>query len=80
MLIIESYTEVYIAFVSGAKSNNPLSPDYIPSIFSYTSSLEKKKQAAKVESYDRRMSAKKRKFENVSTGIGKNVIDTRHHD
>ena len=51
-------------FVSGAKSNDPLSPDYVPSVFCYTKSPVKRKLASDMERYERKVEAKKRRVEN----------------
>ena len=51
-------------FVSGAKSNDPLSPDYVPSVFSHTKSPMKRKLASDMERYERKVESKKRRVEN----------------
>ena len=43
-----------VHFVSGAKSNDPLSPDYVPSVFSYTKSPVKRKLVSDMERYERK--------------------------
>ena len=50
-------------FLSGAKSNDPLLPDYVPSIFSYTKSPLKRKLAKDRERYERAANTKKRRVE-----------------
>ena len=47
-------------FVSGKKSNDPLSPDYIPSVFSFTNSPQKRKLQQQVDGYERRRNVQKR--------------------
>ena len=50
-------------FISGQKSNDPLSPDYIPSIFSFTSSPQKRKGHQQLNVYERRRNIKKTRLE-----------------
>lgn len=46
-------------FVSGKKSEDPLSPDYIPSVFAHTSSPVKRKRRSDLVAYYRRRKAKR---------------------
>ena len=48
-------------FISGQKSNDPLSPDYVPSIFDYTSTPEKQKASADLVAYERRKESRKKR-------------------
>ncbi|KAG5264187.1 hypothetical protein AALO_G00273140, partial [Alosa alosa] len=48
-------------FISGAKSENPLSPDYIPSIFEHTSTAEKKRRNMLLDTFSRRQKAKRQR-------------------
>ena len=41
-------------FVSGAKSDDPLSPDYVPTIFRFMKSPKKRKQSRALLAYERR--------------------------
>ena len=41
-------------FISGAKCNDPLSPDFVPSVFAHTSSPQKGKRINDLQSYKRR--------------------------
>ena len=41
-------------FVSGAKDNNPLSPDYVPSVFSYIKSPVRRKLEDDLKEYHKR--------------------------
>ena len=50
-------------FVSRVKSNNPLAPNYVPTIFQYTTSPVKRKLEAKLEAFMRRQLTKKRRIE-----------------
>ena len=50
-------------FVSGAKDNNPLSPDYVPSVFSYIKSPVKRKLEEGMKRFERVSQAKKRRVE-----------------
>lgn len=48
-------------FISGQKSDDPLSPDYVPSIFDYTSTPEKQKASADLVAYERRKESRKKR-------------------
>ena len=50
-------------FISGAKSDDPLSPSYVSTVFSYVESLVKRKGAQDLARYERGTAAKKRKEE-----------------
>ncbi|XP_063729929.1 DNA endonuclease RBBP8 isoform X2 [Eleginops maclovinus] len=50
-------------FISGRKSDNPLSPDFIPSIFDYLPSPEKRRHKTRLEVFNRRQKAKLHKVE-----------------
>ena len=50
-------------FISGAKSDDPLSPSYVPTVFSYVESPVKRKAAQDLARYERGTVAKKRKEE-----------------
>ncbi|XP_060755369.1 peroxynitrite isomerase THAP4-like isoform X1 [Neoarius graeffei] len=53
-------------FISGARSNHPLSPDFVPSVFQHTSSPVKRKGQQSLESFQRRQAMKSRKREEES--------------
>ena len=50
-------------FVSGNKSDDPLSPDYIPSVFSYVGSPDKRRAKRQLERYEQRKHSKRRRLE-----------------
>ncbi len=59
------YSRVFSAhFISGEKSNNPLSPDYIPTFF--TASPVKKTLVRNAARFDRGQHTNKRRLENTS--------------
>ena len=43
-----------VHFASGVKSNNPLSPNYVPTMFKHNESPVKRKVKAQVENFERR--------------------------
>ncbi|XP_060774485.1 uncharacterized protein LOC132884664 [Neoarius graeffei] len=53
-------------FISGARSNHPLSPDFVPSVFQHTSSPVKRKGQQSLESFQRRQAIKSRKRDEES--------------
>ena len=53
-------------FVSGKRSKDPLSPDYVPSVFTFTSSPAKAAQLANVHSYERRVSCTEVRLRNAA--------------
>ena len=50
-------------FVSGVKSNNPLAPNYVPSLFKHTNSPVKRRLEARREGFARRQATKRRRAE-----------------
>ena len=72
-------------FISRQKSNDPLSPDYVPSVFVHTKSPVKRKLVEGMHRFERVSAAKRRRAENnkrmaaaeslVSLAAGGNGID-----
>ena len=54
-----------VHFISGAKSNDPLSPDYVPSVFSHVKGPIKRKRMKNIERYERMAETKKRRIDNT---------------
>ena len=52
-------------FISGRKSNDPVSPDYVPSVFSHIKSPMKRKLVKDMDRYERITGTKKRKVNTV---------------
>lgn len=50
-------------FVSGKKSDDPLSPDYVPSLFNHVKSPQKRRVKRQLERYEQRKSTKKRRLD-----------------
>ena len=50
-------------FVSQAKSNNPLAPNYVPSLFKHTKSPVKRRLEARGGEFSRRQATKRRRAE-----------------
>ena len=56
-------------FVSNVKSNNPLAPNYIPTIFQHVKTPEKRRFEAELDTFNRRQATKKRRLEK-ETAVG----------
>ncbi len=52
-------------FISGSKSNDPLSPDYVPSVFAHASTSLKRKAVEDMARFKRSADVKKRRQENT---------------
>ena len=50
-------------FISGVKRNDPASPAYVPSLFSYVKSPVKRKAETALERYERTKACKKKRLE-----------------
>ena len=50
-------------FISGVKSNDPLSPDYVPSIFSFSTSTQKLRFQQQLDDYERRRNMNKTRLD-----------------
>ena len=61
-------------FISGEKSNDPTSPDYVPSIFKHTSNEARTKAVNDLERYDRVVHCKKRRIENHDRAVAAEVL------
>ena len=70
-------------FVSGNKSDDPLSPDYVPNIFSYVSSPDKRRSKRELERYEQRKQSKRRRLEYAAEGMNvdptANKVATQTH-
>ena len=64
-------------FVSDEKSNNPLAPDYIPTLFSRVESPVKSKMVARLEDFNRRQAMKRRRVENEPSLVLDEVEETQ---
>ena len=53
-------------FITGTKSNDPLAPNYVPSIFKHLTSPIKRRLEGKASDYQRRQVTKKRRAEEAS--------------
>ena len=54
-------------FVSGSKSNDSLSPDYVPTLFNHSTTREKNRAEQNLASYSRRLESCKRRSETAAT-------------
>ncbi len=55
-----------MSIISGCKSNDPLSPDYVPSVFAHIGSPSKRKAIDGMERFRRSAEVKKRRRENTA--------------
>ena len=53
-------------FISGSKNDDPLSPDYVPTIFAHIKSPQKRRVSEGMKRYERLCETKKRRVENES--------------
>ena len=61
-------------FVSGQKSNGPLSPDYVPSFFSHTKSNDRRKILIDMNRFERVPEAEKIRLENSEKMMAAKVM------
>ena len=54
-------------FVSGTKSNNPLAPNYVPTIFKHIDTLSKRRVQSRMVGFSRRQSMKWRRRDNEAS-------------
>ena len=52
-------------FVSKSKSDNPLNPDYVPSVFKHTNTPTKRRLQKDQENFERKQALKRRRIENT---------------
>ena len=52
--------------ITGYKSNDSVSPDFIPSVFDHVKSPQKRKLINDIERYDRTVATKKRRMDNAA--------------
>ncbi|KAJ8368768.1 hypothetical protein SKAU_G00087960 [Synaphobranchus kaupii] len=50
-------------FITGAKCDDPLSPDWVPSVFSHTPATKKRKKEHDMERYEQHNTIQKRRLE-----------------
>ncbi len=67
-------------FMSGEKSNNPLSPDYVPTLFSFTASPVKKRLVRNAARFDRGQHTNKIRLENTSRLDAAQSLLTLHEE
>ena len=58
-----SVVKEYYDLFSGCKSDDPLSPDYIPTVFSHVTSPQKRKKEMDLKKFEKRQETKKRRVE-----------------
>ena len=56
-------------FVSGTKSNNPLAPNYVPSLFKHVRSLEKHRLETQMDRFKRAIATRKRRIEETEKSL-----------
>ena len=66
MFIHASIVQGNLFYFQERKTSIPLSPDYVPSLFSYTSSPQKRQQHRTLQSFHKRQQAKKRREDTVN--------------
>ena len=54
-------------FVSGSKSNNPLAPNFVPTIFKHVDSPSKRRMQSRMISFNRRQAMKRRRRDNEAS-------------
>lgn len=53
-------------FIKGVKSDDPLSPDYVPTVFTHTTSHEKEQVEVHFTAYERRKECRRKRRENFN--------------
>lgn len=67
-------------FVSKSKSDNPLNPDYVPSVFKHTASPVKRRLQHDYENFGRRQALKRRRIEITQENAASNDDDQHKED
>ena len=67
-------------FVSGSKSNDRLSPDYVPSVFSHTKSPRKRKAERDLQAFTRRKEARKRRSDASRREVASQALLLLHRE
>ena len=68
-----------VHFVDGKRSNDPLLPSYVPSLFDFMGSPAKRKASSDIARYNRSL-AKRTKEQNVDTSWSGSVDELLHND
>ncbi|XP_051949129.1 peroxynitrite isomerase THAP4-like [Xyrauchen texanus] len=66
-------------FISGEKSENPMSPDFVPSVFAHTSAAQKQRNAYKLKRFEQTQALKRKRTHAVDeshTTVAINNSDT----
>ncbi|KAM4630703.1 uncharacterized protein ACJ7VT_000355 [Polymixia lowei] len=70
-------TETWVCgnhFVSGKKNDDPLHPDYVPSLFSFTSASDRTRAVNYLERYLLCQEASRRRFDNTNREVAANAL------
>lgn len=67
-------------FITGCKSNDPVSPDFTPSVFDYVKSPQKRKLVNDIERYDRTVATKRKRMDNTAAASAATSLVARLAD